>query len=54
MRCVVLGHYITINDTRGEWAEYVCLRCGHPFCFKLNAYELEPDLESNLEQTLHV
>ncbi|HET8671449.1 MAG TPA: hypothetical protein VFM05_12720, partial [Candidatus Saccharimonadales bacterium] len=54
MRCVVLGHYVTVNDTRGEWVEYVCLRCGHPFCFRLTAYELEPDLESNLEQPLHV
>lgn len=52
--CVLLGHYITVNDTRDAWAEYVCLRCGHPFCFKLINSELEPDLESKLEQPLHV
>lgn len=52
MSCVVLGHYIAINDTRGPWAEYVCLRCGHPFCFKLTASDIEP--ESNLERPLHV
>jgi DNA-directed RNA polymerase subunit RPC12/RpoP len=50
MRCVVLGHYVTVNHIDGLWAEYVCLRCGHPFCFKLTACELE----SNLEQPLHV
>ena len=54
MRCVLLGHYVTVNDTRGEWAEYVCLCCGHPFCFRLTTSELEPDLDSNLEQPLHV
>jgi hypothetical protein len=52
LKCVVLGHYVTVNDTRDAWAEYVCLRCGHPFCFKLSAYEPEPTLESNLEQPL--
>ena len=54
LRCVVLGHYVRVNNIRDLWAEYVCLRCGHPFCFKLTAYELERDLESNLEQPLHV
>ena len=52
MRCVVLGHYVRVNDTRGLWVEYVCLRCGHPFCFKLIGYD--SDLESNSEQPLHV
>lgn len=52
MSCVMLGHYITVNDTRGGWAEYICLRCGHPFYFRLTNYKLEP--ESNLEQPLHV
>jgi DNA-directed RNA polymerase subunit RPC12/RpoP len=33
--CVMLGHVITFNQTRSEWVEYVCLRCGHPFSFKL-------------------
>jgi DNA-directed RNA polymerase subunit RPC12/RpoP len=48
LACVVLGHFVTINEIRGEWTEYVCLRCGHPFCFKL-AGQLE-----NLEQRQHV
>lgn len=52
--CVLLGHSVTVNDTRDAWAEYVCLRCGHPFCFKLAGSELEPGLESKLEQPLHV
>ena len=33
--CVVLGHFLTVNEIRGEWTEYVCIRCGHPFCFRL-------------------
>ena len=43
-------NFVTVNQTRGEWTEFVCLRCGHPFCFKL-ATHLE--VESNLEQRLH-
>ena len=35
LKCVLLGHLIAINEVRGGWAEYVCLRCGHPFCFRL-------------------
>src|SRR6185503_20751917 len=35
LTCVVLGHVITFNQTRSDWVEYVCLRCGHPFSFKL-------------------
>lgn len=35
LKCVMMGHLVTINEIRGEWAEYVCLRCGHPFCYKL-------------------
>jgi DNA-directed RNA polymerase subunit RPC12/RpoP len=47
----VLGHFLTINEVRGEWAEYVCLRCGHPFCFRLAANRR---FESEQEQLLHV
>ena len=42
--CVMLGHVITFNQTRSEWVEYVCLRCGHPFSFKLDS---RAALESN-------
>lgn len=35
--CVLLGHFVTINNTRGPWAEYLCRRCGHPFYFELVA-----------------
>jgi len=35
LACVLRGHFIAANEIRGEWAEYVCRRCGHPFCFKL-------------------
>jgi DNA-directed RNA polymerase subunit RPC12/RpoP len=38
LACVVRGHFITANETRGEWAEYVCRRCGHPFCFKIAGF----------------
>ena len=54
LKCVVLGHYVIVNDIRDLWAEYVCLRCGHPFCFKLTANELDRELESSLEHPLHV
>ncbi|MGI8838038.1 MAG: hypothetical protein ACR2H4_15570, partial [Pyrinomonadaceae bacterium] len=50
LTCVVFGHFVTVNEIRGEWAEYVCLRCGHPFCFRLAA---SGQLE-DLEQRLHV
>jgi DNA-directed RNA polymerase subunit RPC12/RpoP len=32
-RCVVAGHWITFLVARAGYAEYVCLHCGHPFCF---------------------
>ena len=48
--CVVLGHFIKINEVRGEWAEYVCYRCGHPFCFKVDGLGR---LDSNREQASH-
>jgi 4-hydroxybenzoate polyprenyltransferase len=35
LTCVAFGHHLTVNEIRGEWAEYLCLRCGHPFCFRL-------------------
>jgi DNA-directed RNA polymerase subunit RPC12/RpoP len=54
LTCVLLGHFVTANEIRGEWTEYVCLRCGHPFCFRLIACQFESDLESHVEQPLHV
>lgn len=36
LSCVLLGHFVAINEIRGEWAEYTCHRCGHPFCFRLS------------------
>lgn len=35
--CVMLGHLVGLNEIRGGWAEYVCRRCGHPFCFALSS-----------------
>ena len=35
LKCVMMGHLVAINQMRGGWAEYRCLRCGHPFCYKL-------------------
>jgi DNA-directed RNA polymerase subunit RPC12/RpoP len=32
-RCVVSGHFIHFLTRRGGFAEYVCVNCGHPFCF---------------------
>jgi DNA-directed RNA polymerase subunit RPC12/RpoP len=51
LACVLLGHFVTFNEIRGEWAEYICRRCGHPFCFSLAAFG---PLESDLEQRPHV
>lgn len=33
LRCVLLGHSLTVNAVRGEWTQYVCFHCGHPFLF---------------------
>ena len=50
LTCVVLGHFLMVNKLRGEWTEYVCIRCGHPFCFRLATYgQLE-----NPETRVHV
>lgn len=50
LTCVVLGHYVTVNEIRGEWTEYVCVRCGHPFCFRVAACS-QQEVQ---EQRLHV
>lgn len=46
LACVLLGHFVAVNDTRGPWAEYLCRRCGHPFYFRLAAFDQR---ESGLE-----
>ena len=33
--CVISGHFIQFLTRRGSFAEYVCINCGHPFCFAL-------------------
>ncbi len=43
LACVLLGHFISLNENLGEWAQYVCRRCGHPFYFRIAA-----STESNL------
>jgi DNA-directed RNA polymerase subunit RPC12/RpoP len=50
LACIVQGHLLKINEVRGEWAEYVCCRCGHPFCFKVDGVGA---LNSDLEQRSH-
>ena len=51
LTCVLMGHLVAINEIRGGWAEYLCLRCGHPFCFRLaNAHKVK----SNSEKPVHV
>ena len=34
MTCVFLGHWIEYVEPRGEFSEYACRTCGHPFLFK--------------------
>jgi DNA-directed RNA polymerase subunit RPC12/RpoP len=38
LACVMLGHFVSVNEIRGDWAEYVCHRCGHPFYFELAGF----------------
>lgn len=45
LACVLGGHLLGINELRGDWAEYVCVRCGHPFCFKLATSHVKSDSE---------
>jgi DNA-directed RNA polymerase subunit RPC12/RpoP len=45
LACVLMGHFVTLNETRGDWAEYLCNRCGHPFYFRLDASGLEESQE---------
>lgn len=39
LACIMLGHFVIGNEIRGEWAEYLCSRCGHPFSFRLAAMD---------------
>jgi DNA-directed RNA polymerase subunit RPC12/RpoP len=46
LACVLLGHLVTFTEIHGNWTEYVCRRCGHPFYFRLAAIdELNSDLQ---------
>ena len=31
--CVLLGHYVRYVTSRAGYDEFVCINCGHPFCF---------------------
>lgn len=31
--CVALGHYIRHVTSRAGYDEFICVNCGHPFCF---------------------
>jgi hypothetical protein len=31
--CVALGHYLRYVTSRAGYEEFVCVNCGHPFCF---------------------
>jgi hypothetical protein len=33
LACVLLGHYVRYVTSRGGYDEFVCVTCGHPFCF---------------------
>lgn len=50
LACVLLGHFVTLNEIRDKWAEFICRRCGHPFCFRLAA---SAGFESDLELRPH-
>ena len=41
LACVLLGHLVVANEIRGQWAEYVCQRCGHPFYFRRSFGQVE-------------
>lgn len=31
--CVLLGHYVSYVTSRSGYDEFICVNCGHPFCF---------------------
>jgi hypothetical protein len=33
MICVLLGHYVKYVTCRAGYDEFMCVNCGHPFCF---------------------
>ena len=33
MICVLLGHWVQFVTARGGYDEFICVNCGHPFCF---------------------
>lgn len=51
LACVLLGHFVTVNEVRGDWVEYVCRRCGHPFHFRRAAFgQLESDVRQEPDE----
>jgi hypothetical protein len=33
MVCVLLGHFVRYLTSRAGYDEFLCVNCGHPFCF---------------------
>lgn len=31
--CVLFGHYVSYVTSRSRYDEFICVNCGHPFCF---------------------
>ncbi len=51
LACLLLGHFVTVNLVRGDWAEYVCRRCGHPFHFRRAAFgQFESDVQQGTDE----
>ena len=44
LKCVLFGHLIAMHRMRDAWAEYLCLRCGHPFCFRRAIKSVPPSV----------
>jgi hypothetical protein len=32
--CVLFGHYVSYVSSRSGYDEFICVNCGHPFCFR--------------------
>lgn len=37
--CVLMGHYVRYVTSRAGYDEFICVNCGHPFCFVAMARE---------------
>ena len=38
LACVLLGHWVSFVRPRGQFSEYACVTCGHPFLFARRRY----------------